>query len=94
MLGTTAGYGLCGRISAGWACWGRGFGLSLFQPTPVAVAFGMTWADVSMGYNSDETTCAMRGNSVWCWGLNDVGQVGDGTYGNLRFVPTAVNIVP
>ena len=45
------------------------------------------WRSVSThGWN----TCAIRtDNSLWCWGSNERGQVGDGTTTD-RLVPTAI----
>lgn len=37
-----------------------------------------------------EHACARAGGNVWCWGRNNLGQVGDGTSGNIRTRPTQV----
>jgi alpha-tubulin suppressor-like RCC1 family protein len=38
-----------------------------------------------------QTTCALRtDHTVWCWGRNDAGQVGDNTSNNTRGTPTQV----
>ena len=51
--------------------WGR------FQLTPVQVGIDMDWATVSAGVSS---SCALkRGGSLWCWGMNNAGQLGNGT---------------
>ena len=62
--------------------------LPLTVPVPVAVA-GLTGAtSVSAG---DDTTCAKRADgSVWCWGVNTYGQLGDGTTTDSA-VPVAVS---
>jgi hypothetical protein len=36
----------------------------------------------------------MRGNAVWCWGANEVGEAGDGSTGNLRLDPVSVHVTP
>ena len=47
------------------------------QLTPIQIGAVTTWASVSA---STSNTCATRTDgSLWCWGANDVGQVGDGT---------------
>jgi len=49
---------------------------------------GGTWASVSAGYSR---TCALAtDNTAYCWGLNDFGQVGDGSDTD-RSVPTPVS---
>ncbi|MEE3277441.1 MAG: hypothetical protein VX216_02815, partial [Candidatus Thermoplasmatota archaeon] len=60
-------------------------------PTHIPLPPGRTAVAVSLGgYNS----CAILDNgSGMCWGLNDVGQVGDGTYDN-RSAPTLVTAIP
>ncbi len=46
-----------------------------------------TWARTAAG---DNTACATRTDgSLWCWGNNMAGQLGDGTTTN-RFAPTRV----
>jgi alpha-tubulin suppressor-like RCC1 family protein len=38
------------------------------------------------------TSCALRSDhTVWCWGDNSLGLIGDGTTGNTRAQPTEVN---
>jgi alpha-tubulin suppressor-like RCC1 family protein len=41
----------------------------------------------------NHTCVTSTGRGVLCWGLNDFGQLGDGTRTN-RFTPTAASIVP
>jgi alpha-tubulin suppressor-like RCC1 family protein len=75
-------------------CWGSdgdgrlGNGPAGSRPTPGAVAGGHTdWTAVSTGYGH---TCGIRQpGRLYCWGLNDFGQLGDGTETN-RVVPKLV----
>ena len=75
----------CGLRSGGdLFCWGRNtygqLGLGNTGPGPVLptqVGRNGGWRQVSAG---GSTTCAIRGNkSLWCWGLNHRGQIGDGS---------------
>lgn len=81
-------YHTCAVITAhGIWCWGLGTGGELgyggtsSQALPVKVALPDTTASpttVSAGGN--DTTCAtLSDHSVWCWGFNGNGQLGDGT---------------
>jgi alpha-tubulin suppressor-like RCC1 family protein len=75
----------CARKTDGtlW-CWGSntfgvvGDGTTTDRPTPVMVAaLGTDVTGVSVG---DIFACAVKSDgSVWCWGTNDRGQLGDGT---------------
>jgi alpha-tubulin suppressor-like RCC1 family protein len=84
-------------------CWGDGsngrvgdgvppkfpFGLNC-RLEPVEIDPGTTWARVAAG---DLHTCGVQTDgTMWCWGNNDSGQIGDGAVGPLyeRFVPTQV----
>jgi alpha-tubulin suppressor-like RCC1 family protein len=45
------------------------------QPTPVSTVGTNVWLDVA---TSRVTTCGIqRDHTLWCWGANSVGQVGD-----------------
>jgi len=81
-------------------CWGRNFfgqlgdGTNTGSLTPVLVAGEHTWVAVSAG---NEQTCAITrqfegtGGEAFCWGRNDVGQLGSGTSGGSSNVPVAVS---
>jgi alpha-tubulin suppressor-like RCC1 family protein len=84
-------------------CWGRGSqgqigdgrmdelpGGDACRLEPFAILEGSTWLRVAPG---DEHTCAVRSDgTLWCWGLNESGQIGDGAVGPLytRLDPTEV----
>lgn len=88
-------YGGCGIRDVGtlW-CWGDNFAGQLGtgstgvpESRPVQVGTGTTWRDVSAG---TAHACGIRGDrSLWCWGGNASGQLGDGSYAN-RNAPTRV----
>jgi alpha-tubulin suppressor-like RCC1 family protein len=73
------------RADLALACWGLnengelGDGTTINRSTPVKVlVLPNTIAEVSAGIN--HTTCArVNDGRVGCWGLNDNGQLGDGT---------------
>jgi alpha-tubulin suppressor-like RCC1 family protein len=75
-------------------CWGANgagqLGISSFvdQPRPITTApIAATWTALALG---DATACAIRTDrSLWCWGDNVEGQVGDTTTVD-RTVPTPV----
>ena len=46
------------------------------RPVPGRVGTDATWAQVSVGRPH---ACAVRPRTLWCWGLNDYGQLGDGS---------------
>lgn len=77
-------------------CWGSNMmgqigdntsGTDRFQP--VSVNGGGTWKSVSAGSFS---TCGIKtDDTLWCWGYNTWGGVGDGTTTSPRTSPTAVS---
>ncbi len=57
--------------------------------TPTQVAAGSTWTDVA---TSELSACAVRSDgTMWCWGANWWGMLGDGSYTN-RYVPTQAGV--
>jgi alpha-tubulin suppressor-like RCC1 family protein len=79
----------CGVTTAGAAyCWGAdsvgqlGNGSPSVSPltTPTPVSGSYTWSSVQAGLSF---ACGLTtGNDLYCWGANDYGQLGDGTYSN------------
>jgi alpha-tubulin suppressor-like RCC1 family protein len=79
-------------------CWGSGGsgqqgdgGPTAPNPTPAPVLNSGSFNRVAAG---DQFTCALTRapqNEAWCWGLNNRGQLGDGTR-TTRFVPTRVAV--
>ncbi len=62
----------CGIQSAKLWCWGQGIGT-----TPQPVMPGTDFADVALGY--DHRCAITTGGTLYCWGNNPYGGVGDGT---------------
>jgi alpha-tubulin suppressor-like RCC1 family protein len=92
-----AGLHTCARKGDGtlW-CWGyNGFGqvgdgtLATPKPLPVQVtALGTSAVEMAGGYGH---TCARKGDgTLWCWGDNSAGEVGNGTTTTRELSPVQV----
>jgi len=95
----TGGDFVCGLTTTGDVlCWGAnwvggelGDGTAVISRAfPAPVAGGRTYTALSSG---TWHSCAIASDGVYCWGLNILGQVGDGTNVN-RGVPTPVVGLP
>lgn len=73
----------CGtRAGGALYCWGADYGWmpgdELENPVPVRIGTDTDWRSVSAGSTAD--VCGIREDSTaWCWGRNEVGQLGDGS---------------
>lgn len=100
ITGIAAGYNhTCARDSDGKAyCWGSGTLGSLGNNTttnssvPVAVTTTgvLNGKALSVLSSGEGHTCGLDAGSAFCWGYNNVGQLGDNTTANSA-VPVAVN---
>ena len=86
----------CGLTGAGTAyCWGNndagqlGDGTTTDKGGPTLVSGGRTFSTISAGWFH---TCGVASGTfaAWCWGLNDVGQLGDNSTTN-QHLPVAVS---
>jgi alpha-tubulin suppressor-like RCC1 family protein len=85
----------CGNTEEGpVVCWGRNrFGelgngsLATTRNSPEVVRGGLTFVSVSAGRH--HTCGATRSGTLYCWGINDFGQLGDGT-DHIGLEPVAV----
>jgi Tol biopolymer transport system component/alpha-tubulin suppressor-like RCC1 family protein len=85
MVTATANEHSCGVASGGAAyCWGWnnygevGDGTTTQRSVPVLVSGGLTFSSVSGGASA--FTCGRTtGGAAYCWGVNNVGQLGNGT---------------
>jgi alpha-tubulin suppressor-like RCC1 family protein len=74
---TTGNRAYCWGLNRGNAAGAVGDGTTTQRLTPVAVAGGLFFSQVSAGYTQ---TCGRTETGVaYCWGTNDGGQLGDGT---------------
>lgn len=91
----------CAIEDGGVYCWGRndrgqlGDGTTTDATTPVFVSPTGTFTNTNVtaidtGWNH---TCALEGGSVYCWGANDQGQLGDGSNVD-RTAPVEVDAGP
>jgi alpha-tubulin suppressor-like RCC1 family protein len=84
----------CAVQNGGAVCWGLntygqlGDNSTLAVHTPTAVS-GLTSGVVAIAAGTDHTCALTAAGAVWCWGLNNYGQLGDGTTTNSS-VPVAV----
>ena len=63
-------------------------GFTAIQPSPKRIGTSGVWA---LAVGGDYHTCAITtGKSLYCWGFNGFGQVGDGTSGNQRPSPKKI----
>jgi hypothetical protein len=76
----------CALTQSGKAwCWGAyslGDGSQQAKASPVQVATAGTFLKLASqaGSQGNSTNCGLKSdNSVWCWGLNFAGEIGDGT---------------
>jgi len=83
------------RTDGSLLCWGQniygqlGDGTTTDRHSPTAV--GALTSGVAAVAAGQYFTCAIKTNgSLWCWGLNSFGQLGDGTTQN-RSVPTEIS---
>jgi len=86
-LGWTARFGLGGDNR--WGQLGDGT-IITHRSTPVRIGTDNNWASVSSGGN--HTIAIRTDGSLWAWGSNTQGQLGDGTMGavNYRNTPTRI----
>jgi alpha-tubulin suppressor-like RCC1 family protein len=78
-------------------CWGNGSQGQTASPiaslavTPTQVA-GLPLPAIGVGAHEGNHTCALLSDtSVWCFGANEAGQLGDGTI-TTRYVPTPMKL--
>ena len=92
----TAGYGTAFGIQEDGSLWGWGLNFSgqltrsnlkTHQTQPVRIGSETDWVQVSAG--AGHCLGLRRDGSLWGWGQNDHGQVGDGT-GTVRFSLTQI----
>lgn len=92
---SAGGYFSCGIRDKSLYCRGEtdgalsvGNGTASDAPEFVQVGAPGVWSDVSVG---ERNACAVQTNdSLWCWGQNTKGEVGDGTT-TPRLVPTKIS---
>jgi alpha-tubulin suppressor-like RCC1 family protein len=85
----------CGLLESGLLkCWGLndvgevGDGTTTHRSTPVSVSGGHAFLMIATGPSYH--TCSLAAGGVpWCWGWNEGGQLGDGSFVD-RIVPTAL----
>ena len=86
----------CGiRPGGALYCWGLNTSRQIGDGTsdalklvPTAVANGGVWSQISAGW---QHSCGLKNDqTLWCWGDNDNGQLGDGSVAT-RSVPTAIS---
>lgn len=70
-------------------CWGSNTNLQLGQPSSLSSSFFTGklfpyFTNVQKVFTGSYSTCAMKAdNTVWCFGLNDRGQIGNSFYGTI-----------
>ncbi len=88
-------YHACALVDAGVHCWGRGEsgalgdGKKSDSVLPVAVTGLGPGSGVSAITAGTESSCALVGGGVRCWGANSVGQLGNGST-DTAYEPTTV----
>lgn len=64
-------------------CWGEnkygqlGVGGTAISLTPKRVGTFTDWSYISVGDGDDPHACGIRSGSLWCWGRNSMGQLGN-----------------
>ena len=81
---TTGSFHTCTLRGGALWCWGEnefgqvGDGTTVDKATPTQVGTATDWK--ALAATSSNHTCAIRNpGTLWCWGRNSEGQVGDGT---------------
>ena len=70
-------------------------GSRVIKTYTVIVKKSVTWPadiDATRTVSGTNRTCAILSNNVWCWGRNDMGQLGDGTTVNSN-IPVKVRSI-
>lgn len=95
--GTDGGYSCGVQVDGSLWCWGdnRSYQLGLGEDAgeevsiPTRVGSDADWTQAATGFDH---SCAVKSDdTLWCWGLNSSGQVGDGTTEH-RLMPTQIDL--